>query len=66
MIFTRITVFVLGAVALAHVYRVMMGWEFLFAGIPVPPWVSILAAVIAGLLAVMVWQESWKGKSGQK
>jgi hypothetical protein len=56
--FTYIAVGVFALVALLHVLRLLFGWEATIAGLAVPLWVSLLGAVIAGGLAVMVWRES--------
>ncbi len=56
--FTNIAVGVFALVALLHVLRLIFGWEATIAGLAVPLWISLLGAVIAGGLAVMVWRES--------
>jgi hypothetical protein len=56
--FTTIAVGVFVLVALVHVFRLVFGWEVTIQGSVVPMWVSVLGAVIAGGLAVMLWRES--------
>jgi hypothetical protein len=56
--FTHIAVGVFALMALLHVLRLNFGWEATIAGLVVPLWLSLLGAVIAGGLAVMVWRES--------
>ena len=59
-IFTSIAVGVFGLVALAHVHRLVFGWEVMAAGWFVPRWLSALAGLFAAVLAVMLWRESRK------
>jgi hypothetical protein len=56
--FTMIAVGMFVLVALVHVFRLVFGWEVTIQGSVVPMWVSVLGAVIAGGLAVMLWRES--------
>lgn len=39
-------------VALGHLTRVILGWDLIVGGWPVPLWVSILAVLIAGGFAI--------------
>jgi hypothetical protein len=56
--FTNIAVIVLAILALAHVYRFLRGLEVVVNGNVIPLWVSAVVALIAGVLALMVWRES--------
>jgi hypothetical protein len=56
--FTTIAIGVFSLVALLHILRLALGWEVTFQGGVVPLWVSVLGAVVAGGLAVMLWRES--------
>jgi hypothetical protein len=56
--FTTLTVIVLTVFTLAHLYRLIAGMEVVVSGHTVPQWISGLAAVVAGTLALMVWRES--------
>jgi len=58
--FTMLAVVVFGLVALVHLLRLVYGWEATINGAAVPMWASILALVVSGGLAVMLWQESRK------
>jgi hypothetical protein len=58
--FTMIAVVVFALVALVHLLRLAFGWEATINGAAVPMWASGLGLVIAGGLAVMLWQESRK------
>jgi hypothetical protein len=56
--FTNIAVIILAILALAHVYRFVRGLEVVVNGNAIPLWVSALVALVAGVLALMVWRES--------
>ena len=56
--FATIAVGVFAIVALVHVLRLAFGWEVTIQGSVVPMWVSVLGAVVAGGLAIMLWRES--------
>jgi len=58
--FTMLAVVVFGLVALVHLLRLVYGWEATINGAAVPMWASILALVVSGGLAVVLWQESRK------
>lgn len=56
--FTLAAAVLLGAIALAHLYRVIRPFEVTVAGNVIPQWVSIVGAAVAGGLAVMLWRKS--------
>ncbi|HET9637946.1 MAG TPA: hypothetical protein VFP12_01940 [Allosphingosinicella sp.] len=56
--FTTLAVIVLTVFALVHVYRLIAGMEVVVSGTTVPQWISGIAALVAGTLALMVWRES--------
>lgn len=56
--FTTITVVFLSLLALLQLGRVLLGWEVVVNGTSIPLWVSAIAALIAGSLALMLWKES--------
>ena len=56
--FTTIAVIILAILALAHVYRFVRGLEVVVNGNAIPLWVSAVVALIAAVLALMVWRES--------
>jgi hypothetical protein len=58
--FTTIAVIVFSIVALAHLLRLLFGWEITINGFIVPLWVSVPGFLAAGLLAFMLWRESPK------
>lgn len=55
--FTMIAVVVFSLIALMQLLRFVLGWEVTVNGMIVPVWVSGIAFVIAGGLAVMLWRE---------
>ena len=60
--FTTIAIVIFSLVAVLHVLRLIFGWEAVINGLVVPMWVSVVGTIIAGGLAVMLWQESRPGK----
>ena len=58
--FTLLAVLVFTMVALVHLLRLAFGWQVTFDGAAIPMWASVLGAVIAAGLAVMLWLESRK------
>ena len=56
--FTLLAVVVFTLVSLAQLLRVVLDWTVVINGITIPPWVSLVAFAVAGLLAVMVWREN--------
>jgi hypothetical protein len=56
--FTTVAVVVLALVALLQLLRFALRWEVTLNGAMVPVWLSGLAFVVAGALAVMVWREN--------
>jgi hypothetical protein len=59
--FTRLAVVVLWLIALPQLLGFIAGWEM--NGAPVPLWLSVLVAVLAASLAVMVWREQPRQKA---
>jgi len=55
--FTTITVIVLSLIAVLQLLRFILRWEVTLNGAVVPVWLSGIAFVVAGGLAVMVWRE---------
>lgn len=56
--FTLIAVVFLSLLALLQLTRAFLGWEVTVNGIVIPVWVSGIAFVIAGALALMLLRES--------
>ncbi len=56
--FTTAAVIVFLLIALLQLLRFFLRWEVTLNGARVPVWLSGIAFVIAGGLAVMVWREN--------
>jgi high-affinity Fe2+/Pb2+ permease len=56
--FTRISAIVLALIALLQLLRFLFRWEVTLNGAVVPVWLSGIAFLVAGGLAVMVWREN--------
>jgi hypothetical protein len=56
--FTITAVVVLSLIALLQLLRFILKWEVTLNGAIVPVWLSGIAFVVAGGLAVMVWREN--------
>jgi hypothetical protein len=54
---------VFGIVALAHVLRVIQRWPAAVAGWAVPMWVSVVAALVTGVLAIWAFRAAARGRS---
>jgi hypothetical protein len=55
--FTSAAAVILAAIAVVHVLRLIYGWQVTVVDGVVPMWVSAVGAVVAGLLAIMIWRE---------
>lgn len=44
--------------ACVQLLRVLMGWSVVVNGIAVPIWASIVALLVAGGLALLLWREA--------
>ena len=56
--FTQVAGLVFLAIAVAHLLRLVQGWQVTIADSAVPLWVSWIALAISGLFAVMLLRES--------
>lgn len=56
--FTTIAVAIFALIALAHLYRLIAGFEVVVAGCTIPQWASVAGLIVAAGLAVMLWRES--------
>lgn len=56
--FTAIAAGVFALVALGHLLRAVFGLEVVVGHVAVPLSVSVVATILAGGLALMVWRES--------
>ena len=55
--FTAFAAIVLLVVALAHLLRVVEGWQVTIGDRAIPQWMSIVAFVVAGGLSLMLFRE---------
>jgi hypothetical protein len=56
--FTMLAVAVFAIVATLQLLRVLRGWEVTVNNFNVPLWASLVAGVVALVLAVMLWREN--------
>ena len=56
--FTFIAVVVFSLVALLQLLRVVLGWDVTVNGILIPVWASVVACVVAAVLAFMLVPEA--------
>lgn len=56
--FTTIAVAIFALIALAHLARLIWGFEVRVDGAVVPQWISAAGLLLAGGLALMVWREA--------
>ena len=57
---TTTVAIILLAVTVAHVLRLVYGWQVTVAEELVPMWVSGVGALVTGTLAFLLWRESRK------
>ena len=56
--FTTLTIVFLSLLSVLQLIRFMQGWDVIVNGVSVPVWVSGLAGLVVGALALMLWRES--------
>jgi len=56
--FTTIAILIFAVICIAHVVRMFAGWPVRIDSVDIPVWVSGVGAVVAGLMAIMLWRES--------
>ena len=56
--FTVVAIVLLSLIAILQLARLILGWEVSVNGVAIPIWVSGIAFVIAGGVAVLVWREA--------
>lgn len=59
--FTVASAVLLELVGLAHLVRVIAGWEIVIGGFAIPMWASGCAAALLVGLAGLIWWELWNG-----
>jgi hypothetical protein len=55
--FTTIAVIIFAVICIAHIARVIMDVGVRLGTHDVPQWVSIAGALVAGIMAIMLWRE---------
>jgi hypothetical protein len=55
---TTIAVVLLALIASLQLLRFLLRWEVTIQGVMVPVWVSGVACLIAGAVAVLLWRDS--------
>ncbi|HET6461707.1 MAG TPA: hypothetical protein VFG29_13085 [Syntrophales bacterium] len=58
--FTVIAIVIFCIMSVIHILRLIYGWEVVINGVQIPVWMSFLGAIVAGLIAYMLWRESFK------
>ena len=56
--FTFLAVLVFALIAVFQLARFLLGWPVTINGVSIPVWASAVAAVVAALMAVMLFNES--------
>lgn len=56
--FTTVATIVFAIIALAHLYRLISPFDVVVAGTVLPSWVSVAGALVASVLALMLWREA--------
>ena len=55
---TGLSIIVFSLIAIVQLIRLALGWDVSINGVAIPLWVSGVALIVAGGLAVMLWRES--------
>lgn len=55
---TAIAVVLLAFIALGHLIRVLAGWELVIGTVVVPMWPSVIAFLVFGGIAILLWREA--------
>lgn len=56
--FTTIAVVVFSLVAVLQLLRVALGWEVTVNGMLIPLWASVVACLVAAVIAFRLWREA--------
>ena len=54
----RLATTFLALVAIAHLLRLLLRVEVIAGGVAIPLWLSAVACLVTGGLAIMLWRES--------
>jgi hypothetical protein len=55
---TLLATILLAVVSVAHLLRVLFGWQVTIADAIIPVWASVVAALVAGAAAILLWKGS--------
>ena len=53
-----VAAFILAAIALVHLLRLILGWAFIIGTLTVPMWPSAVVVLVFGGLSLMLWKEA--------
>ena len=56
--FTVISTIIFSLIAILQLIRFVLGWEVSVNGVSIPVWVSGMAFIVSGGLAIMLWREN--------
>jgi hypothetical protein len=56
--FTTLAAALFGLIALAHLYRLVKGFEIVVGGAAIPQWLSVVGLVIGAGMSLMLWREA--------
>ncbi len=62
--FTVVSIIVFSLIAILQLIRFVLGWEVSVNGVTIPVWVSGIAFIVSGGLAVMLWRENRTSTAG--
>ena len=62
--FTVISIVVFSLVSIVQLTRLILGWDVSVNGVSIPVWVSGIAFIVSGGLAVMLWRENRSSHPG--
>jgi len=56
--FTAMSIVAFSLIAIVQLTRLVLAWDVSINGVAIPLWVSGIALVVSGGLAIMLWRES--------
>ena len=56
--FTTLAAALFGIMAIAHLYRLVLGCEVVVSGTLIPQWDSVVGLGIAVVMSLMLWREA--------
>ena len=56
--FTVLSIIIFSLIAILQLIRFVLGWEVSVNGVSIPVWVSGMAFIVSGGLAIMLWREN--------